>query len=230
MCGRFTLATIDPEALAAELCVPVEQIPEVAPRFNIAPTDPHVVVRMHHEVREVVPARWGLVNSWAKDTKSGARNINARAETVDERPTFREAFEKRRCVVPADGFYEWTGPPKNRQPFWFHRASGQLLLFAGLYEWRKQGDAWDATFTIVTTEANGLLSSIHDRMPVILEPDAVDEWIDPGNEDRNALKSLLVPAGEEVLVRRRVSPLANNVRNQGPELFEEVPAFEELLG
>ena len=139
MCGRFTLTVADREELARELGVSPDAFDEneYRPRWNIAPLQWHWIVHMEGEDRQVLRARWGLVNSWAKDNKRAGQQINARAETIDSRPAFRAAFKSRRCVVPADGFYEWTGPKGKRTPLWFHRPDGGLLLFAGLYEpWR----------------------------------------------------------------------------------------------
>ena len=178
MCGRFTLSRQDRVSLARELGVPLGQLPEDSyrPRYNIAPTNRHWIMRMEYEDRELLRARWGLINNWAKDAKIGYRQINARAETLDKRPAFRGAFKKRRCVVPADGFFEWTGPKSARQPIWFHRPDGSLLLFAGLYEsWQREPGAWEPTFAIITTDANATLEPVHDRMPVILPEEVVDE-------------------------------------------------------
>ena len=158
MCGRFTLTTDDREWLAGPLGVPPAQLPaDYRPRYNIAPTDPHWVVVSRREDRELLPAKWGLVNFGSSDASRAARQINARAETVDRRPAFRTAFRQRRCVVPADGFFEWIGPKDARQPVWFHRPDGGLILFAGLREsWQPEPDQWQRTFTILTTEPNSL--------------------------------------------------------------------------
>ena len=125
MCGRFTLTRKDPAQLALELGVTAESLDGYRPRYNIAPTDQHWILRVKYEDRELLPAGWGLVNSWAKDKKRAAQQINARSETLDSRPAFKEAFRERRCVVPADGFFEWVGPKNARQPIWFHRPDGQ---------------------------------------------------------------------------------------------------------
>jgi putative SOS response-associated peptidase YedK len=219
MCGRFTLTWKERERLAEELGVPVEEINEAdyKPRYNIAPTDPHWIVRMRLEERELLSAKWGLVNSWAKDAKRAAAQINARAETIDTSGAFRDAFARRRCVVPADGFFEWIGAGTDRRPIWFHRPDGQLVLFAGLYEsWPATPDNWQRTFTIITTTPNHVVEPIHDRMPVILDDDAVDRWLDPREEDTEVLKGLLVPAPEDVLVTLAVSQRVNSVRNDDP--------------
>ncbi len=223
MCGRFTLTVDDIETVAAEFGVASEELPAIQARFNIAPTDEHVIVRMRREDRELLPARWGLVRSGAKDRKQAARGINARVESVETRPLYREAFRKRRCVVPADGYYEWTGTKENRQPFWFHRPHGELLAFAGLYEWRRPTpESWEATFTILTCPPNALAARIHDRMPVILPRERIDDWLFGGERETEALKALLGPAPEDYLVVRPVSQRVNSVRNEGPDLIAEL--------
>jgi putative SOS response-associated peptidase YedK len=221
MCGRFTITRRDGNMLAAELGVDADSFVDYRPRYNVAPTQMHYVVRVKFENREVLPARWGLVNTWAKDASGAAKNINARAETVESRRAFREAFIKRRCVVPADGFFEWTGPKTARQPTWFHREDNQLLLFAGLYEsWRPKPNQWETTFTILTTDANALTRQYHDRMPVILADRDADDWMDPRASDPLALKKLLVPAPADLLVATPVSPDVNDVDNDSPDLLK----------
>ena len=222
MCGRFTLTEQDPAQLALELGVEVKVLAGYRPRYNIAPTDPHWIVRVKYEDRELLPAKWGLVNSWAKDAKRAASQINARSETLESRPAFKTAFAERRCVVPADGFFEWTGPKTVRQPLWFHRPDGGLLLFAGLYEyWQPTPGQWERTFTIITTDANKLMEPIHDRMPVILVDDAVDAWLLP-RQGVTDLGSLLVPASEDTLVATFVSTRASSVKNDDVGVLEEV--------
>ncbi len=228
MCGRFTLTRREAEELAAELGVPVESLPNYRPRYNIAPTDQHWIMRMKYEDRELATAKWGLVNSWAKDGKRAAQQINARAETLEARSAFKEAFSKRRCVVPADGFFEWVGPKAARQPLWFHRPDGGLLLFAGLYEsWQARPREWERTFTIVTTDANQVVGRVHDRMPVVLSDEKADEWMYPGQQNTKALMALLVPAADDLLVATPVSPRANSVKNDDAGVLEEV-AYVEL--
>ncbi len=216
MCGRFTLTHPEREQLASLLGVPVDQIPEEGyrPRYNIAPTDMHWIVRMKLEDRELLPAKWGLVNSWAKDAKGALQLINARTETVERLSPFREAFAKRRCLIPADGFYEWTGPKEARQPLRFHRPDGGFMLFAGLYEsWQPIPDVWQRTFTIITTEPNSLVREVHDRMPVILDGDAADEWMQPHPHFTQRLRELLIPAANDYLVVTPASPRVNSVKN-----------------
>jgi putative SOS response-associated peptidase YedK len=226
MCGRFTMTRRDRTELAAMLGVPESELGDYGPRFNIAPTQPYFVLKTRYESREAIPATWGLVNSWAKDASRASMCINAKAETVDKLPTFREAFEKRRCVVPADGFYEWRGPKVRREPLWIHPADGALLLFAGLFEaWQSQPGEWQTTFTILTTAANRTLEPIHNRMPVILDEAGAADWMNLREPDPLSLKSLLVPAPDDLLLVRPASPLVNSVKNEGPELLEDLSLF-----
>jgi len=221
MCGRFTITRRDGNALAAELGVPADSLVDYKPRYNVAPTQPHFIVRIRYENREVIPATWGLVRSGSKDASMAAKTINARSETVETRAAFRDAFQERRCVVPADGFFEWTGPKTARQPTWFHREDSGLLLFAGLYEaWQKERGDWQTTFTILTTTANAVLASYHDRMPVILADRDADDWMDPRAPEPRALKRLLAPAPDDLLIATPVSPDVNNVENDSPELLK----------
>jgi putative SOS response-associated peptidase YedK len=228
MCGRFTMTRRDRAELAASLGVPESELGDYAPRYNIAPTQPYFVLTIKYESRRAIPATWGLVNTWAKDASRAAMCINAKAETVDRLPSFREALERRRCVVPADGFYEWRGPKARREPLWIHRADGGLLLFAGLYEaWQHAPGEWQTTFTIITTSANRRLEPIHNRMPVILDEAAADDWMNPREPDPRALKRLLVHAADDLLVTRPASPLVNSAKNEGPELLEDLSLFGE---
>jgi putative SOS response-associated peptidase YedK len=221
MCGRFTITRRDGNSLAAELGVPADSFAGYRPRYNVAPTQQHFIVRIKYENREVIPATWGLVKSGSNDGSMAAKTINARSETVESRGAFRDAFQKRRCVVPADGFFEWTGPKTARQPTWFHREDSGLVLFAGLYEaWQKEREVWETTFTILTTTSNALLESYHDRMPVILADRDADDWMDPRAPDPHALKRLLVPAPSDLLIATPVSPDVNNVDNDSPELLQ----------
>jgi putative SOS response-associated peptidase YedK len=219
MCGRFTLTRRDFRALGAELDASFDDAAAALyrPRYNIAPTDQHWIVRERQEQRQLLPAKWGLVNSWAHDAKGAARQINARSESALTRPAFREAFEKRRCAVPADGFFEWVGAKEVRRPIWFHAPDGRLMLFAGLYEsWRDpKTEAWMRTFTILTTDANKTVEPVHDRMPVILPQERIDDWLHrpvrTAESYAEGLRSLLVPAPESLLIATEVSRRANSV-------------------
>ena len=230
MCGRFTLARESYDDLAEELDAeprPGERTLYRA-RYNIAPTDQHWIVRTKAEQRQLLAAKWGLVNSWAPDAKGAARQINARGESAPTSRAFRDAFESRRCAVPADGFFEWVGAKEARKPVWFHAPEGQLLLFAGLYEsWRDpKTDEWMRTFTILTTDANETVAPVHDRMPVILPRDRLDQWlfVPAAEKERPArakdLRTLLVPAESGVLIATEVSPRVNSVKNDDAACLE----------
>ena len=234
MCGRFTLTETDFDALAEALGVTAAPNAEewaaraalYRPRYNVAPTEQHWLVRVKEGERELVPASWGLINSWAKDASGAFRQINARSETAKSRPAFRDAFQRRRCVVPADGFFEWVGPKNARRPVWFHAADGGLLRLAGLYEsWRDpKTDALRRTFTVLTTAANDVVAMAHDRMPVILAANDVGPWLHGGGEE------LLHPAPSEWLVATPVSPRVNSVKNDDPQCLEPVPLPIEEAG
>ena len=224
MCGRFTLTKKDFAELGHLMGAEFHERDAALyrPRYNIAPTDPHWIVRMKTEQRELIPANWGLVNSWAKDAKGAARQINARSETALKRPAFRDAFVERRCVVPADGFFEWVGAKEARSPIWYHPAHADVIAFAGLYEsWLDPATTqWQRTFTILTTAANKLIEPVHDRMPVILPPDRIDEWLFVPSRDKQAhaekLMPLLHPAPEDALIATEVSRRVNAVANDDP--------------
>jgi putative SOS response-associated peptidase YedK len=226
MCGRFTLTRQDRRELAELLGVDEKDLRDYQPHYNIAPLQDHFVIQSKYERRELLTARWGLVNSWATNSSSAASCINAKAETIETRPSFKDAFAKRRCIVPADGFYEWRGRKDNREPLWIHPADGGLLWLAGLYEvWQAEPGRWQRTFTIITTRANRLLEPVHDRMPVILDQRAAEDWLNPGERDLLRLKALLTAAPDEDLVLSPASSLVNSVKNDGPELLKPDRAF-----
>jgi putative SOS response-associated peptidase YedK len=220
VCGRFTQ-----QRPTAELAAMFDAEPpasDLAPTYNLAPTDEAAVVVEREDRRAIRAFRWGLIPSWAKDERIAAKLFNARAETLATSGAFRESFKRRRCIVPADGFYEWQRTAGVRQPFLIHRADGAPLAFAGLWSgWRHpETEQVIRTFTIVTTSANAALSAVHDRMPVILEAADWARWLDPSTQDLSELEPLLAPAPEDGLVLYPVKPLVNNVRNNGPELIE----------
>jgi putative SOS response-associated peptidase YedK len=235
MCGRFVAAS-PPDELAryfgARLADPDIEQRFVEGNYNVAPTNEVLAVRAEQGHRRLVQLRWGLVPSWAADTKIGSRLINARSETVADKPAFRGAFARRRCIVPADAFYEWQKIPgqKAKQPFHIARCDGDPMAFAGLWErWapkdadgRWLDDRRIETCTIVTTSANSSVAPIHDRMPVILAATRWDDWLDPGS-DHDAVRSLLVPAPDGLLEVHPVSTAVNNVRNNGPQLVDPLP-------
>ena len=237
MCGRYA-ASRSPDDLVEEFEL-VELPEEVVPAsYNVAPTDPvYAVVERSPRgepdaaaVRQLRSVRWGLVPSWAKDTSIGSRLINARVETVAEKPAFRKAFAKRRALLPADGYFEWYGEERGKkQPFFIRPADGGVLAMAGLYEfWRdpakaeEDPDAWLTTCTVITTSAPDDLGRIHDRTPMLVEKARYAEWLDPSVGDLDALKSLLVPAAPGLLTAFPVSKEVGNVRNNGAHLIEPV--------
>jgi putative SOS response-associated peptidase YedK len=221
MCGRFTLRT--PAKDFARLFA-LDDVPELQPRYNIAPTQTVAAVRLspERENRELVMLRWGLVPFWADDPKTGYRMINARAETVGTKPAFRQAFVKRRCLIVADGFYEWQKRNGSKQPFLIHRQDDRPFAFAGLWERWDKGEEEIESCTIIVTEANDLLEPIHDRMPVILDPDDYDLWLDPEFGDRNKLGDMLRPHSGEGLEAYPVSTVINNPRNDTDKCVERL--------
>ncbi len=207
MCGRFTLR-LTPAELQQVFDLFLE--PEVTPRYNIAPTQSIPVIRYGEHGNELSMMRWGLVPSWAKDIKIGASLINARSETAATKPAFRSAFKRRRCLIPADGFYEWkkTGP-KTKQPFRFALQNDRPFAFAGLWEtWTSPEGGKLETCTILTTEANSLLQEMHDRMPVILHAGDCAAWLD-AEIPSESLQSLLIPYPPEEMQSHTVSMLLN---------------------
>jgi putative SOS response-associated peptidase YedK len=226
MCGRYGAST-PPSVLAEEFDVDEVVVEDQAPSYNVAPTDPVPAIAVNRAGSRVLGQfSWGLVPSWEPDRKGAARRINARAETVLDKPAFRNAFARRRCLLPADGFYEWERRPDgSKQPWFVHRADGRPMAMAGLWEvWRETDDApLLRTCTVITTAANDLMQPVHDRMPVILERPSWSGWLDRDSFDADALSGLLIPAGDDVLIRHRVSNQVNSVRNNGPDLVEPVP-------
>jgi putative SOS response-associated peptidase YedK len=224
MCGRYFQQR--PPAEIAAYFQAVNPTPNLAPNWNRAPTQDGLVLRRHPETgaRHLDALRWGLVPRWAKDLAIGSRMINARAESVAEKPAFREAFAKRRCFVTADGFYEWRTEGKAKQPFAIAMADGAPMALAGLWEgWRGPDGEALRTFTIVTGEANTKLAAMHQRMPVILPREAWPAWL--GEEEANAaeLHDLLRPCPPEWLAAWPVSTRVNKVAENGPGLLERDP-------
>jgi putative SOS response-associated peptidase YedK len=219
MCGRYSLTT------------PVESLrrlfgftglPNLAPRYNIAPTQDVPIVRQGAEGRELAMVRWGLVPGWAKDLSIGNRMINARAETLAEKPAFRGSFKARRCLVPADGFYEWRSEGGKKAPYRIVRPDGGPFAFAGLWErWKNPEGAPIDSMTIVTTEANRTLRMLHERMPVILDPGNFALWLER-KADLPALGALLVPYGDEGLRYYRVSSAVNRTSHEAPDCVEPI--------
>jgi len=230
MCGRFTLAA-SPTALASLFDLDAALLPPLAPRYNIAPTQAVAVVRAApgDGRREMVLLRWGLIPSWAKDPSVGSKMINARSETITERPAFRVAFRRRRCLVPADGFYEWRREDGKKQPYHITLADHRPFAVAGLWErWKAPtGDVVESC-TLLTTDANDLVRPLHDRMPVILAPADYALWLDPDVTDPILPEQLLHPFPPAAMALRPVSTRVNSVRNDDPGCI--APIGEETIG
>ncbi|MCP5418339.1 MAG: SOS response-associated peptidase [Chromatiaceae bacterium] len=216
MCGRFNLIT-DAQALIDffELSSGVT----VTPRYNISPSQNLLAVRQHDSRREALPLHWGLLPHWVKDRKTAFKMINARAETVAEKPAFRNALRHRRCLIPASGFYEWRATEKGvKQPYHIRPKEGGLMAFAGLWEsWSGADGEHIESCTIIVTTANETLRPIHDRMPVIVPREQHTLWLDTAIQAPDRLKPLLIPCPEEVLVAYPVSRMVGNPANDGPE-------------
>jgi len=231
VCGRF-VSTATPDQVVQRFQVDESRVGDHAPDYNVAPRERIYAVRDRSsgegKRRFLDLLRWGLVPSWAEDPGVGDRMINARAESIVEKPAYRKAFGKRRCIVPADGFYEWQRREGRKQPTYVHRADGEMLAFAGLWEaWRNplseaSDDPWLRSCVIVTTKANALVAPIHDRMPVVLGESAWSTWLDPENHDLDALRALLEPPPSEWFDTYPVSTLVNKPVHNGPELLEPV--------
>jgi putative SOS response-associated peptidase YedK len=225
MCGRYasSRSTTDLAALLGASDETGEQLAE--PDYNVAPTKPVPAAIVRDGQRRLVALRWGLVPSWAKDPSIGSRLINARMETVADKPSFRSAFARRRCLLPADGFYEWQPPApgqKAKQPWYLAPADGSPFVMAGLYEiWRDAEDRLLWTATVITTEASDDVGHIHDRSPMTVPADRWDVWLDPGSSTAGLL-DLLRPAVAGRLAATAVSTAVNNVRNNGPDLLERL--------
>ena len=248
MCGRYA-ASRNPDDLVEEFEVVARPEESLEPDYNVAPTKKVYAVmdrppredKAAPPRRELAVVRWGLVPSWAKDASIGSRMINARMETVAQKPAYKRAFARRRCLLPADGYFEWYTPqdgPKGKngkplkQPFFIHPADGGLVAMAGLYElWRDPSkedgdpDAWLMTTTVLTPTAEDAVGMIHDRMPLFVERDRWSQWLDPSLDGSTGdLTSLLVPAAPGRLDAYPVSTAVNAVRNNGPELVEPIDA------
>jgi len=210
MCGRFTL--FEPDRVLSKIFDLGEILP-LKPRFNIAPSQAVAAVRVSSAggARELALLRWGLIPSWAKDRSIGSRMINARAETVREKPSFRNAFRRRRCLVPANGFYEWQRREDRKQPYYVRMRDDRVFAFAGLWDrWDGEEGSVAETCAILTTAANSVLAPVHDRMPVILDPAMYDRWLDPSTPDPDSLASLLVPFPPEGMVAFPIGTRVNN--------------------
>jgi len=227
MCGRYTLASKVTDLLElidfAEDAMP----DNFGPRYNIAPTQQILIVRKDKDHHQAMPAmaRWGLVPFWAVDPKIGSRMINARSESVLEKPAFRAATKYRRCLIPADGFYEWhrSVDSKTKTPYWIHKPDRKPFAFAGLWEsWNKSGAGPLETCTILTTGPNALMGMIHDRMPVIIQPNDFDRWLNTPPEQAASLADLFVPAPDDLLEAWPVSTRVNSPAADRPDMIEPI--------
>ncbi|MEW8693525.1 MAG: SOS response-associated peptidase [Candidatus Thiodiazotropha endolucinida] len=220
MCGRFYLD------VAAEEMIEyfgLSSAPYISPHYNIAPSQQIAAIKSNGNVRELVRLHWGLIPSWAKDKKFAYRTINARAETIDSKPSFRTAFKHRRCLIPASGYFEWKATGRGKQPYCITSGKGKPFAFAGLYEhWEgAQGEKIDSC-TIIVTEAKGEIATIYDRMPVILSPDNYDAWLDEGTKDPAILKRLLLPYESDNIRLFPVSRSVNSPKNNLPDNIKQI--------
>lgn len=228
MCGRFTLRTPLNRLIEQFMVMPIDDL-RMVPRYNIAPTQPIAVVRADPErpdQRQLTMARWGLIPSWAKDVSVGNRMINARAETVATKPAFRHVFRHRRCLVIADGYYEWRRGKTSKsvkQPYYFQPVDGQTMAFAGLWEtWRAPDGQVIESATIITTAANDFTRPFHDRMPAILGADHHESWLATTVDDTTRLRNILRPCRPDLLSAVPVSRTVNNPRNDQPQCIEPI--------
>jgi len=220
MCGRFALR--NPYKIAGHFNL--KEMPDLPPRYNIAPSQEVAAVRFlpNAPTRELVLLKWGLIPFWAKDKKIAYKMINARAETVADKPAFRGAFRHHRCLIPASGFYEWGHKNKTKQPYFIKLKDSAIFSLAGLWEhWEGDGGEVIESCTIITTAANKTVGNMHDRMPVIVKPEQYDTWLSSETE-KNSLKSLLVPFPDEEMFAYPVGLEVNNPRNDNPNCLEEV--------
>ena len=223
MCGRFARYSLSRE-LERHFNSRPSSI-EIQPSYNVAPAQELPVIVLQQDERHIKKRRWGLVPFWAKDISIGARMINARAETLSSKPAFKAALKHRRCLIPANGFYEWFGKAGSKQPYYFHLPSGELFAFAGLYEiWEdkeaRPGAGPYKSCTIITTEASESVKDIHDRMPLILKPEVYDAWLDPENQEVARIEELLKTGYVKKLKRYPVSRMVNQVGNNQKECME----------
>lgn len=217
------LSTSDTAALVAHFGVDDPGDTVARPSYNIAPTQELLIVTEDEDLRQLGAARWGLVPSWAADAPNASGLINARAETVTSKPSFRSAFRRRPCLIPADGFYEWKRPEGRgaKRPHVILPSDGKPFAFAGLWEDRPSAEGTSRrTCTVITCAANATMAPIHHRMPVILSPETWDTWLDVTSTDPTVRQTLLAPAPDEVLVVREISTAVNNVRHDGPHLLD----------
>jgi len=230
MCGRVRLST-DVSEIKLVFSIPPERpAPNLPPSWNVAPTDPLPIVRRDAKAgqRSLDVMRWGLVPYWAKDIKVGFANINAKAEGIETKPAFREAFQRRRCLVPVDNFYEWQKTPSGKQPYAIALADRGLMALAGLWEtWRSPAGERVSSFAIITTTPNELCARLHNRMPVVLKPEAWPVWLGEERADEPQLKALLTPYPSDEMICWPVSARVGNVKNNDASLIEPLAAGED---
>jgi len=218
MCGRYCI-TSAPAAIRALFRYPEQ--PNFPARYNVAPTQPVPIVRMAEGERQFALVRWGLIPAWVKDPKDFSLLINARAESVNDKPAFRYAMKRRRCLFPADGFYEWKGQGNSKRPYFARPVAGGPIAFAGLWEtWIGPNGEEMETAAIVTTAANATMAAVHHRAPVIVPPEQFDFWLDCRNADENMAAGLFDPAPEGLMEVYEISPEVNRVANDSPSLLE----------
>ncbi|MGA9595302.1 MAG: SOS response-associated peptidase [Acidimicrobiia bacterium] len=231
MCGRF-VQSHDAAFYADAFQVETMRTEGIPASFNVAPTDKIYAVAEHEGRRQLGVFNWGLIPFWAKDRTIGARNINARVESVADKPTYRDSFARRRCLIPADGFYEWQALPKGKLPHYIYRRDDKPLAMAGLWaSWKDpESGEWVRSCTIITGRPNAMVAELHDRMPVILPEAAWSVWLDRGIADRNLLEGLLGVFPEEEMGEHPVATLVNKVANNYPECIEplDTAAVEQL--
>jgi putative SOS response-associated peptidase YedK len=221
MCGRFSI-TGDLDFYAEYFGVDDVLTQRLEKSWNVAPTDPVYVIAEREGERQLRSMKWGLIPHWAKDTRS--IHINARSETIATTPAFRDSFARKRCLIPADGFYEWEPAEKGRTPHWVYRADGYPMVFAGIWASRKDPETgeWQRTCSIITKEAEGVISSIHDRMPVSLVADVWDTWLDRDLQDPEAAMSLIQTIEPDSIMEHIVSSRVNSVKNNTPDLNDQI--------
>jgi putative SOS response-associated peptidase YedK len=226
MCGRYTLH-VPTRALMDLFDLP--EVPDLLPRYNVAPSQEVPVVRQRGEARELTLLRWGLIPFWSKDPKRGPTPINARSDSAAEKPAFRTAFRRHRCLLPADGFYEWKKEGTKKQPVLFRMRDEGPFAFAGLWDrWEGPDGQIIQSCTLLTTEPNALVETVHDRMPVILPPEAYDLWLDPSVHEPSRVQPLLRPYPAEAMTATLVSPRVNSPREDAPDLIAPIEAPTQL--
>lgn len=225
MCGRYTLRAQLNQLL--QIYSATSEI-EISPRYNIAPSQSVPVLKLggDNASREIVSMRWGLVPSWAKDEKIGYKMINARSETIEEKPSFRTAFKRRRCLVLADGFFEWQKRGSKKQPYLFQKKNAAPYAYAGLWETWNHGNQPVVSCTIITTTANELVADVHDRMPVILQDRHLENWLNPEFDHVDRLKSMLEPYPADEMERYPVDPMVGSPQNDKPQCVEPITLAE----